>query len=134
MGQFRPIDQTACLTFESVVITAAVTAGMALKSATGGVSAAGDGEKVVGFAAADAAVGAPISCWGLAGGIFAGIVANTVDLALEQKVVMNATQELDAGTVTNPVVGRVVSFNPAAGDGATIEAEFRFDPHGNEVI
>lgn len=130
MGKFRPIDTIGCKTYNSVVITAAVTAGMALKSATGGVEAATDGLAVVGFAAADAAVGETVAVWGLDGGIFEGQVVAAVDLAPEAKIAMAAAQEIDAGTADDPSMGRIVDFNPASG----ALANFRFDPWATATI
>ena len=111
-------------TFTAKVITTNIAKGDAVKFAAGGVTPAGDGDTVDGFAITTATVGNYVTCVRGAMSVI-GRAAAAVDFNVgDQVYIAAATQTLDTGSVGNKSVGVVVGDDPASAGWV----EFRFDP------
>lgn len=104
---------------------AAITQGNPVKLGTNGVDAAGDGDTMFGIAMESGAIGDSISIW-RGDGQFSAKAASGVNFAMQDRVYLAASNEVDAGSTGNKSIGVVVDNDPATAGTVIID----FDPWG----
>jgi len=126
MGKWNPVSgQSLSINMEA---TEAISAGDPVKLATNGIAVAGDGDSIIGVAAADIASGAVGAIW--LDGVYSVTFAATI--AMGAVVYAAASGQVDGGSATNHVCGLVVDFDATSGSrGNVLLTSDRFNtfPH-----
>lgn len=123
MGKWIPVSgQSLSINMEA---TEAIAAGDPVKLATNGIAIAGDGDTVLGVAAANIASGAVGAVW--LDGVFS--VTFGASIAMGAVVYAAASGTVDGGTATNITCGLVVDFDATSGSrGNVLLTSGRFLP------
>lgn len=119
LGSFKPLDGGMTV---NILLTATVLAGEMVKL---GGTLAGDGETAYGIAMKSGVSGDTIAVW-RGPGRCSGTADTGVNFANGDRVYMQGTQKLDAGSTTNKSVGVVADTDPATAGAVIVD----FDPWG----